>query len=189
MLEKSNSRDAIVNIATRLFSTQGYHATGLNQIVKESHSPKGSLYYYFPKGKEELASECIARTRVVVLQKLNQCFIDTSSAEEALQLFIRSVGEEAVESQFEGCIPFSFWTAVETSCVSEQLRLDSQAVFKDWQDLIAMKLEQEGMETVKSTEVASIVLSLLEGALILTLTNRDEKPLITASKYVSYLLK
>lgn len=189
MLGKSNSRDAIVDTATRLFSTHGYHATGLNQIVQESHSPKGSLYYYFPNGKEELASECIERIRILVVQKLNQCFADTSNAVEALQAFIRNAGEDAVESEFEGCIPFSFWTAVETSCVSEKLRLDSQAVFKDWQDLIALKLEQEGMEAVKSTEVASIVLSLLEGALILTLTNRDEKPLITASKYVSYLLK
>ncbi|WP_245699972.1 TetR/AcrR family transcriptional regulator [Paenibacillus glacialis] len=188
MTKKSNSREMIVDTASRLFFTQGYHATGLNQIIKESDCPKGSLYYYFPEGKEGLASECIEHTRVVVLEKLNQCFANASNAVEAIQAFIQSVGEEAVESQFEGFMPFSFWAAVETSCISMNLRTDSQAVFKDWQDLIALNLQKEGMVEVKSVEVASMVLSLLEGALILTLTNRNEQTLMSASKYVAYLI-
>ena len=185
MSGKSNSRETIVGTAARLFFTQGYHATGLNQIVKESESPKGSLYYYFPDGKEELVTECIERTRVLVLQKLNQCFSNTSNAAEAIQAFILSVGEDVVRSEFKGFIPFSFWSAVETSCISDKLRTTCQSVFKDWEGLIAKKLQAEEMDMVKSIEVASIVISLLEGALIISLTNRDEKPLITASKYAA----
>lgn len=188
MPKKSNSRDTVVETASRLFFSQGYHATGLNQIIKESDSPKGSLYYYFPDGKEELALACIENTRMLVLEKLNQHFANKSKAVEAIQAFILSVGEDAVEAEFEGFIPFSFWAAVETSCISDRLRIASQSVFKDWQDLIAAKLEQEGMGAEKSAEVASVVISTLEGALILSITNRDEKPLVTASKYLSYLI-
>lgn len=42
-----------------LFHLKGYHATGLSQILKESGAPKGSLYYHFPNGKEQLALEAI----------------------------------------------------------------------------------------------------------------------------------
>ncbi|WP_307725250.1 TetR/AcrR family transcriptional regulator, partial [Halolactibacillus halophilus] len=52
------------------FQTQGYHATGLNQIVKESGVPKDSLYYHFPGGKEELALESIRLTQAFVLEKI-----------------------------------------------------------------------------------------------------------------------
>ena len=59
MNNKLDTRDKLIKTASRLFGIQGYHATGLNEILKESGTPKGSLYYHFPNGKEELALEAI----------------------------------------------------------------------------------------------------------------------------------
>jgi|HubBroStandDraft_4_1064222.scaffolds.fasta_scaffold55852_3 TetR/AcrR family transcriptional repressor of lmrAB and yxaGH operons len=50
-----NSRQRAIDTAERLFRSQGYAATGLTQILKESGSPKGSFYFHFPDGKHELA--------------------------------------------------------------------------------------------------------------------------------------
>jgi hypothetical protein len=47
----STTRDQIIQAACTLLEKQGYPATGLNEIVRESGAPKGSLYYYFPDGK------------------------------------------------------------------------------------------------------------------------------------------
>lgn len=47
MTSRGDSREKILHTASRLFQLQGYHATGLNQIVKESGAPKGSLYHFF----------------------------------------------------------------------------------------------------------------------------------------------
>jgi TetR/AcrR family transcriptional repressor of lmrAB and yxaGH operons len=52
---KHHTRDNIIDVAKTLFQIQGYHATGINQIIRESDVPKGSLYYHFPNGKEEIA--------------------------------------------------------------------------------------------------------------------------------------
>ena len=49
----NTTRQQIVEKTSALLERQGYHATGLNQIVAESETPRGSLYYYFPHGKEE----------------------------------------------------------------------------------------------------------------------------------------
>ena len=48
MGSKMNTREKILTTAAFLFQKNGYHATGLNEIIKESGTPKGSLYYYFP---------------------------------------------------------------------------------------------------------------------------------------------
>ena len=55
MARKAKHRQAIVDAAVALFRKQGYAATGLNEIVEASGAPKGSLYYYFPKGKASIA--------------------------------------------------------------------------------------------------------------------------------------
>ncbi|KGE17182.1 TetR/AcrR family transcriptional regulator [Paenibacillus wynnii] len=188
MSNKPNSREAILDTASRLFFTQGYHATGLNQIIKDSDSPKGSLYHYFPKGKEELALTCINRTSEVVAQKLRNHIEISGSTTEAMVEFIQGMAMDAVQTSFKGIVPFSFWLAVETSCISEELRSACQSVFKDWQDVVMLRLMEEGVEERSAADKASVVISLFEGALLQTLTYRDEGPLLAAAKMIPVLL-
>ncbi|WNS45484.1 TetR/AcrR family transcriptional regulator [Paenibacillus sp. MMS20-IR301] len=188
MSNKQNAREAIVDTASRLFFTQGYHATGLNQIIKDSDSPKGSLYYYFPHGKEELALTCIHRTSEEVARKLRHYMEIGETPAQAVQNFILSMAKEAEESSFEGLVPFSFWVAAETSCVSDELRTACQCVFKDWQDVIAERLIAGGMEREAAADKATAVVSLFEGALLLALTYRNIQPLVTAAESIPALL-
>ena len=188
MSNKPNSREAILDTASRLFFTQGYHATGLNQIIKDSDSPKGSLYYYFPRGKEELALTCIHRTSEVVAQKLRYHIQNSESTVEAMTEFILGMAKDAVETSFEGVVPFSFWLAVETSCISEELRMACQAVFKDWQEVVLLRLTEDGVEEHAAADKASSLISLFEGALLQTLTFRNEQPLLSAAKMVPVIL-
>ena len=51
----TSSRDAFVSSTAKLLRRQGYAATGLNEIVARSGAPRGSLYFHFPGGKQELA--------------------------------------------------------------------------------------------------------------------------------------
>lgn len=59
MGNNSNTREKFIETASNLFEIKGYNATGLNEILQESGAPKGSLYYHFPNGKEEIALEAI----------------------------------------------------------------------------------------------------------------------------------
>lgn len=185
---KHNTREAIVDTASRLFFTQGYHATGLNQIIKDSESPKGSLYYYFPHGKEELALTCINRTSEIVASRLRLYMESGDTPALAVQNFILSMAREAEEASFEGLVPFSFWVAAETSCVSNELRTACQCVFKDWQDVIAQRLIKEGMKEEAAVGKAVVVVSLFEGALLLALTCRNVQPLVAAAESIPAVL-
>ncbi|WP_019911197.1 TetR/AcrR family transcriptional regulator [Paenibacillus sp. HW567] len=188
MSNKPNARDAIVDSATRLFFTQGYHATGLSQIIKDSDSPKGSLYYYFPHGKEELALTCINKTSEIVARQLRHYVEKDVNIVQAVQEFIMQMVKDAEESDYTGIVPFSFWVAVETSCISEELRTACQAVFKDWQDVIMQRLLEEGSDSRQAADRASVVVSLFEGALLQTLTCRSTVPLLAAARMVPVLL-
>src|SRR5438477_11595768 len=74
MPRKTDARDRAIDTAQRLFRIQGYTATGLNQIIEESGSPKGSFYFHFPRGKAQLAEEAIdhyVTSRIAVLRDIS----------------------------------------------------------------------------------------------------------------------
>src|SRR6059058_5114005 len=55
----AGTRDRIVDATAECFRRQGYMATGLKQIASEADAAFGSLYHFFPGGKEELGAEVI----------------------------------------------------------------------------------------------------------------------------------
>src|ERR1700753_2620801 len=58
-----SSREAVVSSTAKLLRRQGYAATGLNEIVARSGAPRGSLYFHFPGGKQELALAAVEHSR------------------------------------------------------------------------------------------------------------------------------
>ena len=58
----SETKERILETSGELFRRQGYMGTGVKQIVEEAGAPFGSLYHFFPGGKEELGAETIRRS-------------------------------------------------------------------------------------------------------------------------------
>lgn len=53
MAKKSNTKSKIVSAAWKLFYEQGYDATTVDEIIRESGTSRGSFYHYFD-GKDSL---------------------------------------------------------------------------------------------------------------------------------------
>jgi len=60
------TRKKLVDATAALLRRQGYHATGLSDIVAESGAPRGSLYFHFPGGKDELARAALLASTVSI---------------------------------------------------------------------------------------------------------------------------
>lgn len=123
------------------------------------------------------------------MQKFEDTFAAHESTGDAIQRFIHDMADETEAAGFTGFLPFSFWAAVETSCISHQLRVACQGVFANWQNIITKHLMMEGVGEEKARETGLLVISLMEGALIISLTNQDKQPLLTAADYLSSVAK
>lgn len=91
MNSKTNSKEKILEAAAKLFQIKGYNATGLNEILKESGAPKGSLYYYFPNGKEELALEAIKLANETIVKKLKITLNKYKDPCEAIEALMNNI--------------------------------------------------------------------------------------------------
>ena len=61
------TRERIMDSSAELFRRQGYNGTGVKQIVAAASAPFGSLYHFFPGGKEQLGVEVIHHSGALYL--------------------------------------------------------------------------------------------------------------------------
>lgn len=188
MNEKESSKDKLIKTASRLFQLQGYHATGLNQITKESGAPKGSLYYHFPDGKEQLALESIQLTTKFVSEQIINGLMKSSDPVQAIQDFIHDMADRFEQEECRGGVPIAS-IALETALISEPLREACQTAYATFQDLLTQKLVSSGFEVSRARDLGMVINAMLEGAFLLSFTMRDSEPLRLIAKQIPVLLQ
>lgn len=186
--QKKSSKDKIIDTASRLFQTQGYHATGLNQITQESGAPKGSLYYYFPNGKEELTSVAVGRTADLVAIRIQEGLKDVEDPIEAIQQFIINLADQFENRETKQGLPVAS-VALETAHSSEIIRESCQEAYEKWHKIFAEKLIDAGYEQEKALELGLVINAMIEGAFIIVITKKDSEPLRQIAHYIPNILK
>ncbi|MNI21971.1 putative HTH-type transcriptional regulator YxaF [compost metagenome] len=187
MADKRNSRDILIESASKLFRLRGYYGVGLNDIIEESGIPKGSLYHYFPKGKEELAIEAINHTKKMVLCEMQEVFKKNEDPIIAIQSHISQMSE--VFGGTENILGLPIGTiAGETHSTSEPIRIACQSAFEEWQSIIANKLHGAGYSEKQSEGLSIVINALIEGGILLSLTTKSGKPLHAISEQIPLLL-
>lgn len=191
MTNKNQSREKILQTATRLFHMNGYHATGLNQIIKESGAPKGSLYYHFPDGKEQLASEAIDRFGDLIAANILEDTQNEVDPLKAFQTHILKIADKFKDvdgvPDFADSLPIGLM-AVETALVNERLRLKCEAVFERFEQIYTNKLLESDYTEEQARFISSTLNALIEGAVTMSLTKKSNEPLQNIVKMLPLLL-
>ncbi len=180
-------REQIIQTTCQLIEVQGYHATGINQILAESEAPKGSLYYYFPGGKDELVEEAIANTGDVITTRLREGLAADESAAQAVPAFLRQLAYYVAESGYQAGGPITA-VAMEAASTNERLNTACRQAYQKWQTVVEEKLLANGYSPARSGQLASVVIALIEGAIILCRTERNTTPLLNAAAELEILL-
>lgn len=102
MSEKIPVRDRIINTASHLFYTQGYTATGINQIVKEAEIAIGSLYNHF-ESKTALLMAYLEHENKIWLGKLAGYSISGNDPKKKILQLVDFRMELQESSEFGGC--------------------------------------------------------------------------------------
>jgi TetR/AcrR family transcriptional repressor of lmrAB and yxaGH operons len=186
MAKGSDSKEKTLMAAARLFRRQGYHGTALHDILEAAGSPRGSLYFHFPKGKEEIGEMALTLAGEGVRQAIAAAAESSQTAEIFLTRIARGMAADLERSGYkEGC-PIAT-TALETAAQSEALGAATGAAFRKWEQEIRRGLEHFGMPADDADAVATTVLSQLEGALLLARTYRSLEPMRRAENAVKLL--
>jgi len=172
----AETKARMIEAATSLFERQGYAATGIQQILQESGAPRGSFYFHFPGGKEDLAVAAVERHGDRFGELLRGAFAQASSTKEAAVWAIDALGTHFEGSACESGCPVMAVT-FETATRSQTLRAASRAAFESWIGLASARLEQDGLAPEVARSKARALLAAIEGALVLCRAYGDRGPL------------
>jgi TetR/AcrR family transcriptional repressor of lmrAB and yxaGH operons len=177
MAKAADSKGKTLAAAARLFRQQGYHGTALHDILTAGGSPRGSLYFHFPKGKEQIGAAALTLAGEAVRQAIAKAAETSENAEMFLTRIVRGMASDLEKSDYkEGC-PIAT-TALETAAQSEVLGAATRS-----------GLFRLGMPAGDADVAATTVLSQLEGALLLARTYRSLEPLRRAEQAVKLLVR
>lgn len=176
-VEGAVTRERMVRAAAQLMQRQGYHGTGLIEIVTLSDTPRGSIYHHFPGGKDEVVQLAIEQAG----QKLLDLLEDTRARSSSLQAYYRRIGkgisswmrEGAWEE--EGC-PVAVLT-LETAPRIEHLRVVAERCYEGWIQSVMAALREYGVPARRSRRLADFSVAAIDGAIILCRARNSTEPM------------
>ena len=177
----SSTRDRIVEASAELFRRQGYSATGVKQIVTAAQAPFGSLYHFFPGGKEQLGAEAIRASGALFALLIPAVFDPAPDIVTAVREFFAGAAQHLVETDYADACPIAT-VALEVSSSSETMRKACAEVFESWIVAGAARFEAAGIASPRARELTIAMLAALEGAFVLARALRGTAPLEIAGE-------
>ncbi|MEX0874131.1 MAG: TetR/AcrR family transcriptional regulator [Actinomycetota bacterium] len=178
---KVPTRDRILGATADLLRRKGYTGTGLKEIVRASEAPFGSVYHFFPGGKEELGAEAIrlsGKTYNALIQAFYEGARDLVSATGE---FFEGAAQVLRETNYEDACPIAT-VALEVASASEPMREATAEVFESWIADCSSYFVGAGLDASRAREVSITLFNLIEGAFILCRAWKSTEPMKLAGE-------
>ncbi len=184
----ASTRDRIIVATNELFRRCGYNGTSLSQISEASGATIGSIYHFFPGGKEALAIAVVDATGEVYRELFESIAAEADSPARAFIDFFTGAAAVLEESDFIDPCPIGT-IAREVASSNEPLRSAAERAFDSWIAAARTHLEVAGVRPDMADELAVLFVSTVEGMFVVSRTRRDTAPLHAAGRHFAALVE
>jgi TetR/AcrR family transcriptional repressor of lmrAB and yxaGH operons len=179
----AETRARLLDATQDLLESGGYFGAGLNQVIAAGNAPRGSLYFHFPGGKDQLVSESVRRAGDAMGAALAEIAEAAPTAEAMIEGVLTFLGDRLESSGWRKGCPVAT-VALEMAAVNDPLQEACSQVYSSWES--ALRAELDGRPG--ADDLAVTILALVEGALVLARAHRSREPLERVGRQVASLL-
>ena len=187
MAVRSDTRIRMIEGATSLMRTHGFAATSFKDVWELTDTPRGSVYFHFPGGKEELGREVIRNACDTLLTWTAEAQAEADSAAAFLHRLAAKVADFLEGSGYEQGCPIAA-IAIEAPPESA-LRKAASAAFQSWGDRIATVLVTYGVPQDRSVEIARSTVASLEGAILVSKADQNREAITRAASLLAQAMR
>jgi TetR/AcrR family transcriptional repressor of lmrAB and yxaGH operons len=186
MAKASSAREDLIQAAVELFRARGYAGVGVAELLEKSGAPRGSLYFHFPGGKEEIGIEAVKRVGETVAGQFRALHDSGVDMDTYVHRVFRATAKGIEERDYKASCPIAA-IAAEMGASNPQLNETVRRVFADWEKEIAYAAEARGMSTRNAADFASAMLSAIEGAMVISKAQGKSAPHTNAARALKAL--
>ncbi|MBB6734540.1 TetR/AcrR family transcriptional regulator [Cohnella zeiphila] len=159
----------IVPMIAEVFRELGYEGATMSRITSRTGISKGSLYYFFPGGKEEMAAEILAEIEEWFVRNVFEP-LEREEPQAAVQKMWREV-DAYFRSGQRICLVGAF--ALDET--RDRFAAKVAEYFRSWIDSLRAALVRSGASAESAAALAEETVGGIQGALILARALRDER--------------
>jgi AcrR family transcriptional regulator len=168
----SETRQCIIEAAAASLAVRGYRGTGLKQVAVDSGAPIGSLYHFFPGGKDEIAGAGLAWSAAGYAKRVGTVLVEREDAADAVRHAFRRAAETLESSDYADACPIAT-VALEVASTNEPLRRVTGEIFEDWLCGLDTWFAAAGISASECRPLSTMFLAALEGGFLLCRAARD----------------
>jgi AcrR family transcriptional regulator len=182
-------RERMVFSAAQLIRRDGVGATGMREVAVHAGAPRGSLQHYFPGGKEQLVNEAVAWAGRYAGRRVAR-FLAAMSEPTPSGLFAAMVRQWTDEYEAAGFGAGCPVAAATVDCADsvESTRTAAAAAFATWSRPVAEALTGMGIPAAQAPALATLMISALEGAILIARAEQDVRALATVVRELGPML-
>jgi len=187
MPSKVPTRDRMVVSAALLIRERGARATSIDDVLRHSHAPRGSVYHHFPGGRDQLLREATEYAGSYIAGR-----IEAGAEAGPLALFdalVDAYRQQLREGDYRAGCPVAAVAIEARADGDDTLQQAAADAFDRWLALLAAQLAGAGIERERAERLAALAVAGIEGGLILAQARRDLEPLDAATAEIRDLIE
>ena len=190
MRKGERTRQEIIRKAAPIFNEKGYDGAALSDLMRATGLEKGGIYRHFDS-KEQLAAEAFDYAWEVTLDTRFEGTQEISNTVDRLKRIVWNFRDQRSDLVLGGCPLLN--TAIDSDDGNTKLRAKALAALRSWLKRLQSVIEEgkrrgEILRRVDSSELGTLIISTLEGSLMVSRLRRKDDARDLASRHlVEYL--
>jgi TetR/AcrR family transcriptional regulator, lmrAB and yxaGH operons repressor len=172
--------------AAELMRERGAAGVTIDAVLSRSSAPRGSVYYHFPGGRNQILAEALRYAGDVITTRIDNAIAD--GAHTLMSSFVEFWDQVLPGSDFTAGCPV---VAAATASTDDEPQLTAVAgeIFRRWHEAMVRAFERDGFDTAEAQSLATMCIASLEGAVVLCRATRSSAPLRDVASSVEFLIK
>ena len=182
----SDTRTRMFEATVEALRRRGVAGMSFTDVLRASGAARGAIYHHFPGGKAQIVAEAAARNGRDV-----QAYLATLPAGsppavvEAFLAAVRPVVEESAAGG--GCAVAAITVPAGAESGDDTLRQVAAIAFASWAGQLAQLLTAAGLAPAEAADLATLLITLLEGAHIMCRAAGTIEPFDQAARMATVL--
>jgi TetR/AcrR family transcriptional regulator, lmrAB and yxaGH operons repressor len=175
-----DTRARMLETAARLLRHRGYHGMAVSDVLEESGAPRGSLYFHFPGGKDQLVIEATRAAIDEATTALRHTLDGAKTPARGVRSFVEEAAKILKETNYTFGCPVSP-VILDASGGLAELEEMCRRAFEEWVGILQSAFVRAGVPRRRARPLALLVESSIEGLLLMGRAYRDSDVLMTVA--------